>query len=131
MTLLHISLWKRQPTLVLVQRWRNLLKHWIHSESVLWAIKERFASIFFMMKTRKKTAVVKDNGSPMFNEEFDFDIDHEDVPKHQLKITVVDKKGVFAKSPVLGTVDINLDNPGLSHGLAGWYPLEDLDEDSD
>jgi len=92
-----------------------------------------YVKIYLMpgKKKKKKTAVVKDNGSPMFNEEFDFDIDHEDVPKHQLKITVVDKKGVFTKSPVLGTVDINLDNPGLSHGLAGWYPLEDLDEDSD
>merc|ERR1711970_433066 len=90
-----------------------------------------YVKIYLMPGKKKKTAVVKDNGSPMFNEEFDFDIDHEDVPKYYLKITVVDKKGVFAKSPVLGTVDINLDNPGLSHGLAGWYPLEDMDEDSD
>jgi len=92
-----------------------------------------YVKIYLMpgKKKKKKTAVVKDNGSPQFNEEFDFDIDHEDVPKYYLKLTVVDKKGVFAKSPVLGTVDINLDNPGLNHGLAGWYPLEDLDEDSD
>merc|ERR1712106_1205894 len=92
-----------------------------------------YVKIYLMpgKKKKKKTAVVKDNGSPQFNEEFDFNIDHEDVPKYYLKLTVVDKKGVFAKSPVLGTVDINLDNPGLNHGLAGWYPLEDLDEDSD
>ena len=37
-------------------------------------------------KKKKKTAVVKDDGSPMFNEEFDFSIDHEDVPKHYLKV---------------------------------------------
>ena len=43
----------------------------------------------------------------------------------------MDKKGVFGKSPVLGTVDFNLHNPGLSHGLADWYPLEDMEEDSD
>ena len=109
-----------------------------------------YVKIYLMpgKKKKKKTAVVKDTGSPMFNEEFDFNIDHEDVPKYYLKVTlkilnyqflkfilpqltVVDKKGVFAKSPVLGTVDINLDNPGLSHGLADWYPLEDMDEDSD
>eukprot|EP00090_Calanus_glacialis_P017269 TRINITY_DN26933_c0_g1_i7.p1 TRINITY_DN26933_c0_g1~~TRINITY_DN26933_c0_g1_i7.p1 ORF type:complete len:1127 (+),score=330.64 TRINITY_DN26933_c0_g1_i7:171-3551(+) len=92
-----------------------------------------YVKIYLMpgKKKKKKTAVVKDTGSPMFNEEFDFNIDHEDVPKYYLKLTVVDKKGVFAKSPVLGTVDIYLDNPGLSHGLADWYPLEDLDEDSD
>jgi len=82
-------------------------------------------------KKKKKTAVVKDSGFPQFNEEFDFSIDHDDVPKYQLKLTVVDKKGVFAKSPVLGTVDISLDNPGLKQGLADWYPLEDMDEDSD
>jgi len=92
-----------------------------------------YVKIYLMpgKKKKKKTAVIKDNGSPMFNEEFDFSIDHDDVPKHFLKLTVVDKKGVFSKSPVLGTVDINLDNPGLKQGLADWYPLEDLDEDSD
>eukprot|EP00092_Neocalanus_flemingeri_P064404 GFUD01078159.1.p1 GENE.GFUD01078159.1~~GFUD01078159.1.p1 ORF type:complete len:1135 (-),score=294.37 GFUD01078159.1:524-3928(-) len=82
-------------------------------------------------KKKKKTDVVKDSGSPKWDEEFDFSIDHDDVPKHQLKISVVDKKGIFAKSPVLGTLEIDLNNPGLKHGLADWYPLEDTEEDSD
>ena len=30
------------------------------------------------------------------------------------KVVVVDKKGVFHRSPLLGTVSIPLDNPGLS-----------------
>ena len=44
---------------------------------------------------------------------------------------MVDKKGVFSKSPVLGSVDIQLDVPGLQTGVAGWFPLEQLEEDSD
>jgi hypothetical protein len=39
-----------------------------------------------VLKKKKKTAVVKGNGSPMFNEEFDFSIEHEDVPKQYLKV---------------------------------------------
>lgn len=44
---------------------------------------------------------------------------------------MVDKKGVFAKSPVLGSVDIHLNDPGLQTGVAGWYPLDQVDDDSD
>ena len=47
------------------------------------------------------------------------------------QLSVVDKKGVFSKSAVLGSVDIQLDDPGLQTGVAGWYPLYQLDEDSD
>eukprot|EP00092_Neocalanus_flemingeri_P021078 GFUD01022838.1.p1 GENE.GFUD01022838.1~~GFUD01022838.1.p1 ORF type:complete len:586 (+),score=158.29 GFUD01022838.1:255-1760(+) len=82
-------------------------------------------------KKKKKTAVVKDTGSPKFNEEFDFSIEHNDVPKHFLKLTVVDKKGVFAKSKILGGVEIALDNPGLKQGLADWYPLEDSEKETE
>ena len=48
-----------------------------------------YVKIYLMpgKKKKKKTAVVKDNGSPMFNEEFDFSIDHENVPKYYLKVT--------------------------------------------
>merc|ERR1711936_1318012 len=92
-----------------------------------------YVKIYLMpgKKKKKKTAVVKDDGSPQFNEEFDFDIDHEDVPKYYLKFSVVDKKGMFNKSPLLGTVEIYLDNPGLKAGLADWYPLEKAEEDSE
>ena len=50
-----------------------------------------------------------------------------------MQLSLVDKKGVFAKSPVLGSVDIHLDDPGLQTGVAGWYPLDlqDGDEDED
>ena len=44
---------------------------------------------------------------------------------------MVDKKGVFSKSATLGSVDIQLDDPGLQTGVAGWFPLHQLDEDSD
>merc|ERR1711874_14335 len=82
-------------------------------------------------RKKKKSDVVKDSVNPTFNEEFDFSIDFRDLPNHWLKLSVVDKKGVFSKSPVLGSVDIQLDDPGLQTGVAGWYPLIQLDEDSD
>lgn len=82
-------------------------------------------------KKKKKTDVVKDSVEPRFDEEFDFDIDFKKLPQHSIKISVVDKKGVFSKSPVMGSTTISLDNPGLRQGLADWYPLEADDEDSD
>jgi len=71
------------------------------------------------------------NINTRFNEEFDFSIDFDKLPLHSLKISVVDKKGVFSKSPTLGTCTISLDNPGLKAGLADWFPLVADDDDSD
>jgi Ca2+-dependent lipid-binding protein len=82
-------------------------------------------------KKKKKTEVVKDSVEPRYNEEFDFSIDYSALPKHSLKVCVVDRKGVFSKSPVLGTTTISLDNPGLKRGLADWFPLVEDDDDSD
>ena len=83
-----------------------------------------------------------------YNEEFDFDIDFDKLPQHSLKVgwkkkktkrikicppqfSVVDRKGVFSKSPVLGTTTISLDNFGLRNGIADWFHLEADDEDSE
>jgi len=82
-------------------------------------------------KKKKKTEVVKDCVDPKYNDEFDFDIDFDKLPQHSLKFSVVDRKGVFSKSPVLGTTTISLDNPGLRGGIADWFILEADDEDSE
>jgi len=82
-------------------------------------------------KKKKKTEVVKDCVDPKYNEEFDFDIDFDKLPQHSLKFSVVDRKGVFSKSPVLGTTTISLDNPGLRGGIADWFLLEADEEDSE
>jgi len=92
-----------------------------------------YVKIYLMpgKKKKKKTEVVVNSGSPRFDEEFDFDIDFSKVRNHSLKISIWDKKGVFAKSPSLGACHISLDNPGLSQGIADWYPLHNDEEDSD
>merc|ERR1719192_2273934 len=82
-------------------------------------------------KKKKKTEVFKDSVNPKFNEEFDFSVDMKDLKEMYLKISVVDKKGVFTKSPLLGAVEIRLDNPGIKNGLAGWFPLQMEDESSE
>jgi len=82
-------------------------------------------------KKKKKTEVVKDCVDPKYNDEFDFDIDFDKLPQHSLKFSVVDRKGVFSKSPVLGTTTISLDNPGLRGGIADWFLLEAAEEDSE
>ena len=84
-------------------------------------------------KKKKKSEVIKDDINPKFNEEFDFSIDMKDMKEGEmyLKLVIVDKKGVFTKSPILGAMQIHLDNPGLKNGIAGWFPLEQVDEESE
>ena len=82
-------------------------------------------------KKKRKTAVIKDNVYPKFNEEFDLKIASNDLQKYTLKVAILNKKGIFSKSSTLGRVNIKLDNPGVRHGLADWFPLEDAEEDSD
>ena len=109
-----------------------------------------YCKIYLMpgKKKKKKTEVFKDTINPEFNEEFDFSVDIKDLKKYFLKVCinvmkifwsnkcllqifVMDKKGVFSKSPVLGAVEIRLDNPGIENGIAGWFPLEKVEDDSD
>ena len=84
-------------------------------------------------KKKKKSEVIKDDVNPKFNEEFDFSIDMKDMKEGEMyvRLIIVDKKGVFTKSPILGAMQIHLDNPGLKNGIAGWFPLEEVDEESD
>lgn len=44
----------------------------------------------------------------------------------------MDRKGIFARSPIMGRAVVNLNNPKLLNvGFTDWFPLEEADEDSD
>ena len=82
-------------------------------------------------RKKKKTVVVKDTINPKFNAEFDFSVDMKDLHEKYLKIYVIDKKGVFHKSPILGCVDVHFTD-SVKNGISGWFPLEPVnEEDSD
>lgn len=54
-------------------------------------------------------------------------------PQRFSQVTVVDKKGIFRSSSVMGQAVVSLDNPKLleREGVTEWYGLEEADEDSD
>lgn len=82
-------------------------------------------------KKKKKTNVIKDTCSPRFDEEFDFNIKLKELSGLYIQANVLDKKGVFSKSPLMGRVTISLDDPSISQGIADWFPLEEAEDDSD
>ena len=60
-----------------------------------------------------------------------------DMHKEKLEVSVVDKKGIFARGSLMGRVVVNLSDVVQSGGTGGviattdWYTLEEDDDDSD
>ena len=83
-------------------------------------------------KSKRKTEVVKDTTEPSYEESFDYDISAGKLGSVSLEVSVVDRKGIFAKSPLMGRAIIELDDPELMSGLAGkWFDLHEDQDDSD
>lgn len=83
--------------------------------------------------SKRKTDVIKDTVDPVFEEEFEFKIPIKRIGETQLQVSVIDRKGIFARSPLMGRSVIDLDNPKLSTsgGLVEWFSLYEDDDDSD
>ena len=43
----------------------------------------------------------------------------------------MDRKGIFARSPLMGRVVVDLDRPDFVKGVTEWYTLYDDEDDSD
>lgn len=82
-------------------------------------------------KSKRKTDVIKDTVNPVFDEEFDYDIDLKDLGVAALEVSVVDKKGIFARRALMGRAIVELDRPDLVSGLTEWFDLHEEDDDSD
>ena len=49
----------------------------------------------------------------------------------QLEVSVVDRKGIFARGSLMGRVVVSLNGLMDSGGKTEWYQLEEDDDDSD
>lgn len=49
----------------------------------------------------------------------------------QLEVSVVDNKGIFARSALMGRVVVSLADVETRGGITEWYQLEEEDDDSD
>jgi len=88
-------------------------------------------------KSKRKSDVKKDTVNPVFEETFKaYDEDLlKGVTNPQLEVSVIDKKGIFARSPLMGRTVVDIDiTPGTMSGYIiekKWFNLEEADDDSD
>lgn len=55
----------------------------------------------------------------------------DELHRQQLEVSVVDRKGIFARGALMGRVVVNLAEVERSGGITEWYLLEEDDDDSD
>lgn len=74
--------------------------------------------------SKRKTDVMKDNASPVFDERFEYSVAPNELTQRTLQVSVINKKGFFhmQRSPVLGQVWLKIfkDAP-LPHSLVLFY----------
>lgn len=75
-------------------------------------------------ETKRKTAVMKDNCNPIFDEKFEYTVSQADLNSRILEVTVCTQKGWLSTgSNVIGQVHLNLSEIDVSKALTGWYDL--------
>uniref|UniRef100_A0A0K2UPA4 Extended synaptotagminlike protein 2a [Tribolium castaneum] n=1 Tax=Lepeophtheirus salmonis TaxID=72036 RepID=A0A0K2UPA4_LEPSM len=82
-------------------------------------------------KSKRKSEVVKDSCNPIYDEEFYYDIPLEKLATTQLEVSVIDKKGIFSKSPLMGRAVVDFVDSNIDVGISEWYPLYEEEDDSD
>ncbi|QQP49966.1 Extended synaptotagminlike protein 2a [Caligus rogercresseyi] len=82
-------------------------------------------------KSKRKSEVVRDSCNPVYDEEFNYDLPVEKLGSTQLEVSVIDKKGIFSKSPLMGRAVVDFVNSNIDVGFTDWYPLYEEEDDSD
>ncbi|KAB7501178.1 Extended synaptotagmin-2 [Armadillidium nasatum] len=83
--------------------------------------------------SKRKTDVMKDNASPVFDERFEYSVAPNELTQRTLQVSVINKKGFFhmQRSPVLGQIHIDCGFLDPSE-VTNWYDLAPpIDEDED
>ncbi|XP_031833796.1 extended synaptotagmin-like protein 2 isoform X2 [Nomia melanderi] len=76
-------------------------------------------------ETKRKTAVMKDNCNPIFDEQFEYVVSQGDLNSRTLEISVCTQKGwLSAGSKVMGQVHLNLSEIDLTKSSTSWYDLQ-------
>ncbi|XP_023246253.1 extended synaptotagmin-1 [Copidosoma floridanum] len=81
-------------------------------------------------ETKRKTAVMKDNCNPTFDEEFEYLVSQGDVNSRVLELAVCTQKGWLSTgSNCMGQVLIKLSEIDFSQSLTSWYDLQPESKD--
>ncbi|XP_046754007.1 extended synaptotagmin-2 isoform X2 [Diprion similis] len=75
-------------------------------------------------ETKRKTAVMKDNCNPIYDEQFEYVISQGDINTRRLEVSVCTQKGWLSTGGnVMGQVYITLCDMDLTQTNTGWYDL--------
>lgn len=76
-------------------------------------------------ETKRKTAIMKDNCNPTFDEQFEYVVSQGDLNTRVLEISVCTQKGWLSTgSNVMGQVYLKLGEIDLSKVITSWYDLQ-------
>ncbi|CAB0034746.1 unnamed protein product [Trichogramma brassicae] len=81
-------------------------------------------------ETKRKTAVMKDNCNPTFDEQFEYIVSQGDINTRTLELSVCTQKGWLSTgSNCMGQVLIKLSELDFTQGNTGWYDLQPESKD--
>ncbi|XP_018345898.1 PREDICTED: extended synaptotagmin-2 isoform X2 [Trachymyrmex septentrionalis] len=76
-------------------------------------------------ETKRKTAVIKDNCNPQFDEQFEYVVSQGDLNTRILEVSVCTQKGWLSTgSNVMGQVHLKLSEINISKTVTSWYDLQ-------
>ncbi|OAD54555.1 Extended synaptotagmin-2 [Eufriesea mexicana] len=76
-------------------------------------------------ETKRKTAVMKDNCNPVFDEQFEYVISQGDLNSRTLEVSVCTQKGWYSTgSNIMGQVHFNLSEIDVTKSSTSWYDLQ-------
>ncbi|XP_016838041.1 extended synaptotagmin-1 isoform X2 [Nasonia vitripennis] len=81
-------------------------------------------------ETKRKTAVMKDNCNPTFDEQFEYIVSQGDINTRILELSVCTQKGWLSTgSNCMGQVLINLSELDFTQAVTSWYDLQSESKD--
>lgn len=76
-------------------------------------------------ETKRKTAVMKDNCNPVFDEQFEYVVSQADLNSRTLEVSVCTQKGWLSTgSNVMGQLHLSLNEIDLTKSSTSWYDLQ-------
>ncbi|XP_076750730.1 extended synaptotagmin-like protein 2 isoform X2 [Xylocopa sonorina] len=76
-------------------------------------------------ETKRKTAVMKDNCNPIFDEQFEYVVSQADLNSRTLEVSVCTQKGWLSTgSNVMGQIILNLSEIDVTKSSTSWYDLQ-------
>lgn len=75
-------------------------------------------------ETKRKTAVMKDNCNPVFDEKFEYIVSQGDINSKTLEISVCTQKGWLSSgNNIMGQIHIDLSEIDFSQSVTTWFDL--------